>query len=238
MRTATIFGILAILTIPVMASAEVVVVDTFYDGPPWTLLDSGTQTDFGPANRIIGGQRDTAFTVVAGTPSLTHGIDPEGGGWIDYWSSEHGGQATWCLEYGTGGDLNANMLYDVRDLFSVKIYYKNIPDPVPLTVTVISNRGTPNETTRTLTKDITWVGGAFLFDRFPDLNLFEIAEFPYSEFEGLDFSDVDYLKFSFDGSDPSLNGLDFISGQIVNCPEPGMLSLVALGGLALIRRRR
>jgi hypothetical protein len=60
-----------------------------------------------------------------------------------------------------------------------------------------------------------------------------------SELDSLNWLDVTGLWDSFDaGSKNSLNAWDAVEGNTLIIPEPASLSLLALGGLALIRRNR
>ena len=174
-----------------------------FDVRGWVLTASGDQTDFAPTGDIIGGQRHTAFIRGLGTPALAHGIDDESRvGWLTYYA--HGGQATWSVEYGNGGDLDANMVYAARTMFSVEIPYKNIADAVPLSITVTSDRGTQTEATQTVTEDIVGTVDAEYGPGFP-LNMNPmVVKFPYSAFDGIDFSDVDYIRLRFDAGGPAL----------------------------------
>lgn len=219
MRLVIVFATLGMLTMPVMGA--VVVIDDFRAGT-FALYGTGTNTGFGDTIDIIGGQRDTTFTVTAGTASL----DCVGG--IHYTSGENGGQAWWSLEYGLNANLDADLTAVGREMISVDVAYKNIPDSVPLTITITSEKGTLNEHESSVSKDITGVVNSGIVTYV----------FPFSEFEGVNFRDVDYLKFAFDCTSPSLNGLDFVIGDYYFCPEPGTFSLLALAGLALIRARR
>ena len=54
----------------------------------------------------------------------------------------------------------------------------------------------------------------------------------------MDFSDVDSLKSTVNVSDSSLLGLDLALGEILNCPELATMSLLVLGGLAMLKGKR
>jgi hypothetical protein len=205
---------------------EVINIDSFQHCP-FTLSATGTHMGYDepPLGEIVGGQRDTTFTVTAGTPWLQCQYQ---GGRLVYRSSDNGGQAWWSLEYGLVTDLDLDLANVLREQISVEVAYKNIPDAVPLEITMISERGTQNEKISSKTKDITGV---------VKLNEDVTYVFLFSEFGGLNFRDVDYLKFTFNASDSSLNGLDLDIRGDYFCPEPATLLLFSIGGLLLRKRK-
>ena len=230
MRLAIVFGIVAMVTIPVHAFEQGVIgIDDMFGGEYWILSNSVTQTDSGMLPEdVIGGERYTTFTVTSGAPTLAHISDPTCG--IEYASGTDGGLATWSLEYGRANNLNVDLVTAERSVFTLDIRTKNIDNAVPLTVTVTSHEGELDESTWSVTTDIIGVA-----TNTAGSNLYLVVQLPYSDFgTNVDFSDVDYLKFAFDCSDPSLSGLDLTIDGIVNCPEPRTLSLLAVGGLGLI----
>lgn len=240
MRTSVLVTILGMLACPVTVCADRILIDDFLPGPDWTLNASGSKTDLDagpPYLHILGGQRDSTLAVADGSPTLQHDVlspDRADDGVMHY--RAHGGHATWSLEYsGTGGQLNADLLEESREVFVVGFWYKSIPDAVPMTVTVTSGKGTSDEATDSVTVDVVGTVGP---DPVPEPHPHGTAmgvEVLYKDFTGIDFTDVDVVKFAFDctGSTP-----DLVLEGVVNCPEPCTMGLLALGGLALLRRKR
>ncbi|MCX5648612.1 MAG: PEP-CTERM sorting domain-containing protein [Planctomycetota bacterium] len=238
MRASVLVTILGMLAFPVTVCADLesrILIDNLQSGPDWTLTASGSKTDLdtGPLPYdILGGQRYSTLTVADGSPTLQHPCHL-----IDY--QAHGGHATWSLEYsGTGGQLNADLLEESREVFVVIVNHKNIPDAVPMTVTVTSGKGTSDEATDSVTVDVvgTVLGTLLGCGHFGGGDGMEVRVL-YEDFTGIDFTDVDFVKFTFDctGSTPDM----VLDTGIYNCPEPATLSLLALGGMgALLRRRK
>ncbi len=229
-RMVMFFMCIGFLIAPIGINGAVVRVDDFSAGDDWTLNSTGQKTDYGAEEHIIGGQRDTTFNVLAGSPTLKHIRWSSETGYMEY-ESGSSGQATWSLEYGRDQNLDHNMAEEGRVLFSVIVLSKNLPDVVHLTIQVISGRNTVNEASYSVEKDIS---GIYLFNpnNAP-------VEFPYSEFIGIDFSDMDYLKFTYICDVPSSpEGLELDIGRMNNCPEPMTLGILALGGLVYLRRRK
>lgn len=90
-----------------------------------------------------------------------------------------------------------------------------------LSVTLTSGFDTISETTFTVTRVIDVFGPKFY--KFVDL-----------EFVGIDFSDIDYIEVSIDGNFDGDYTIDFLAGV----PEPASASLLVLGALGLMGRRR
>jgi hypothetical protein len=71
------------------------------------------------------------------------------------------------------------------------------PRPVPCTITVTSGRGTAQEATASKTLDL--------------INEVDY-EFPFADFVGIDFSDVDMIAYRFDAS--NVSAVDFGIGPL------------------------
>jgi len=67
-----------------------------------------------------------------------------------------------------------------------------------------------------------------------------VADIDFSKLLALDEWDVRYVQFNIlsNYGDPSHTGLSEVQFHGVPIPEPVTLTLLALGGLALLRRRR
>ena len=239
-RLAAVVGAFSILTLAMTARADLVhtddlvLIDDFLIGDLWTMSASGSQTDLDPGGvHIMGGQRDTSFTVLGGAPSLRHFYYSGSFKGIECSSNGPDGLATWTVEYGKTSNLNEDLLEEYRYVFTLAILYNDSANPVPIAATAVSGNESPEtRKSNTVTKYFSEV-----FGEPAPFDSLRLIYFPYAEFPDVDFTDVDYVSFTFGGNDPLLKGLDFASGAYFNCPEPATLSLLLLGGLALIRRR-
>ena len=160
--------------------------------------DSAYQTGL---SGVLGGERHALMSYVTGTANS--GIWAEG----NSLSMNHnaGASSVLELEYGMSVDLNANFAVINATMFHVNVLSGDMyagPRPIPCTITVTSGRGTPDEATASKT-----------------LNLVDETtySFLFSEFPGVDFTDIDYIKYTFDGS--SVTSVDFSIGPLTTDGE-------------------
>ena len=210
------------------------IIDDFQEGPfalgregfsmPYTVSHKA----MGSTSHIIGGQRDTTFEKQAGSTTNPHVGSVNGTG--AWYGSGFGCRAVWRLEYGLDNDLNADLKADGADVICVDLGTGDMwsgPRPVPLTITVLSGKGTAFEASDNVTKSLVNVG---------------TYAYSFADFSGVDFTDVDYLRFEFRCTTATQDAVDFtVSSFSTAGPEPATMSLVALGlGVAAFvgRRRR
>jgi hypothetical protein len=215
-------------------------IDDFTQGP-YVLGNEGTPMPYvvsqdcaGTPDSILGGTRRVTLNRLAGTsgdPDI-HGGMGVGATYNSSWDSS----ATWTLEYGIDNDMSADLTGDDNAIFVELTLEDMCPTGrlVPLTVTVVSDDDSTGQgrVEMSVTKNLVCAG---------------IYGFLFSEFAGVDFSDIDYVKFEFDCSGPLQEAVDFrimslgtdrpTGGDI---PEPATMSLLALGvaGAVVVRRRR
>jgi len=160
--------------------------------------DSAYQTGLGG---VVGGERNAVISYVTGTANA--GIWAEGNSLS--FNHNAGASAVLELEYGLSADLDANFTVIGATMFHVNVISGDMyagPRPVPCTITVISGRGTANETTASQTVEL----------------VEEVTyQFPFSGFAGVDFSDLDYIKYTFDAS--SVTSVDFSIGPLTTDGE-------------------
>lgn len=154
-------------------------------------------------------------------------------------STAFGTQGILDLVYASDNGLNADFSTDdteahfTIELVSGDLHQPSNPEynrPVPMQLTLISGLGTPDEVTETLSEQL----------------LEEQAySFAFSDFNSIDFSDVDSIGLHIDQSDPDLAAVDFslsnfqaVSDDFPNIPEPATLGLLLAGLPLMIRRRK
>ncbi|MBD3179531.1 MAG: hypothetical protein GF417_07890 [Candidatus Latescibacteria bacterium] len=181
----------------------IIFVGTTCDGsacPPGNMVshlvnDSAYQTGL---SGVVGGERNAMIQYVTGTANS--GIWAAGNSLS--FNHNAGASAVLELEYGLSVDLNANFLVIDATMFYVSVLSGDMyagPRPVPCTITVTSGRGTPEEATASHTIDLINEG---------------IYSFFFSAFGGVDFTDVDYIKYTFDAS--SVTSVDFSIGPLTS----------------------
>jgi hypothetical protein len=180
----------------------IIFVGTTCDGsacPPGLMVshlvdDSAYQTGL-PG--VIGGERNAVITYVAGTANS--GI--YGAGNVMSHNHNAGASSVLELEYGLTTDLNADFLSISATMFIVTVISGDMyagPRPVPCTITVTSGRGTGDEETASMTMD---------------LILEDAYMYQFSSFGSVDFSDVDYIKYTFDAS--GYTSVDYSIGPLI-----------------------
>lgn len=155
--------------------------------------DSAYQTGL---SEVIGGERYALITYVTGTANS--GIWAEGN--MLTFNHNAGASAILELEYGMTVNLDANFEAIDATMFNVNVTSGDMysgPRPVPCTITVTSGRDTPEEATASQTIN--------LVDE-------QIYSFPFTGFDGVDFTDIDNIKYTFDAS--SVTSVDFAIGPL------------------------
>jgi hypothetical protein len=195
--------------------------------PPATMRSQEQQNQVGLGG-VLGGER--LGTLTASTPPPYSGRVSAGifSGFGSL-STAFGVQGVFDLEYGANTPLDADLESTLTatgqfiiDLVSSDMDNSNPQRSVPATITVTSGVG-GSEVTASST--ISLVGEGFY-------------ALPFGDFAGVDFSDVDRIKISFDQSGADAVAVDFAITQFRAVPAPGAIALMGLGGLAAARRRR
>jgi len=179
---------------------EIIFVGTMCDGgacPPGTLVehlvsDAAYQTGLAGA---LGGERTAVIYYVAGTANSN--IIPSYG-WMTM-NHNAGASAILDLTYGEFVDLSTDFTPSAS-MFIVTVATGDMyagPRPVPCTITVTSGRGTAEEATASMTLDL--------------INEADY-EFPFANFGGIDFADIDMISYNFDAS--NVLAVDFGIGPL------------------------
>ena len=117
---------------------------------------------------------------------------------ISCYNSTYGDNATWTMTYGLAGDLNVDLTADGADAILVEVFGGDLeagPRPTPLTITVVSGAGTAS-VTKNLVANTTY-------------------DFFFSEFAGVDFTDVDRLVFEVVQDEEVNPAIDFCFTRFV-----------------------
>ncbi len=210
-----LFVILAVVLLAASGATAQRAIDDFQAGdyglgregiaPPNVV--SGTQYD--PSGlHILGGQRDVTLNKLTGSTlqpyvNCVSNYEYLGDLGFSSYNSAFGCNAIWTMVYGLAGPLNANLAGSATailvDLIDGDMY--SGPRPIPLEITVVSGAGTAS-VTRQLIDPGTY-------------------EYPFSEFAGVDFSDVDRVEVEVVQDSAINDAVDFALGGIyVNCLGP------------------
>jgi hypothetical protein len=130
---------------------------------------------------VIGGQRNTTMTASSLSNFITAVMSGYDGTPELAYSTGYPTSGSLLLDYGAQSNLNANLSHAVA--FELELsgdLDSSPPRPVPLTVTVVSSAGAATKTV-TLQND----GMVYI---------------PFNQFPGVNFADVDRVKFFFDAS--------------------------------------
>jgi hypothetical protein len=152
---------------------------------------------------IVGGSRLTTFDLVAGSsfnPAVGIATSWDYNGYLGYlcYSSTFGNFATWSLDYGSQGDMNADLTACGADRLILGACCQLDVDAsgddlgmwgvdgTPMTLTIWSD-GVSASVTRDLYSNPGYLNGEDMID----------FEFLFTDFPGIDFSDVDRILFEF-----------------------------------------
>jgi hypothetical protein len=191
-----------------------------------------------PLASTLGGRRDFELTYIQGGRTggeckVRTAGDP-GQRYLDY-SNTSGVESQFDLEYGEVSDLSTDLSFQ-----SGIEFYVLFPTDVPsqFILRLWSDVGELEETE-----------GYHVY-ALPE-GFSGLYYMPFTDFPGINFTDVDRISFSFGFASTSGPGdggatyaasfdvsLDFIQAQTQVIPEPTTLTLLGLAGLALVRRRR
>jgi len=185
------------LLIPIASFA--VIIDDFQfgaytlgrEGTPMPYTVSDTQIDAG-GTHILGSQRDVTLEKISGSSTQPYVALFLGIGAT--YNSSFNCRAFWTHEYGLGGDLNSDFTDNggtslIVDLIGGDMGLSNPVRPTPMTFTVVSGTGTASHTIQLIDNKIYFI--------------------PFTNFPGVDFTDVDRVSFMVE-QDPAFNdAIDF-----------------------------
>jgi hypothetical protein len=213
-----------------VGTANALTIDGFDDG---TVLMGRTNTGWTPVPpnssvtinesglSVLGGRRDTTLTKVGGSnisPYISLSSSQ-----ISYNSTFGDDGSSMAFAYGLGGDLDldATQFGNAFAAVGVSGDMETGPRPVDLTVTITtSGLGSSSAAIAIIN------GGA---DHLV----------PFASFAGsADLTDVDTIVFEFVDRVDTGGAVDYSVGGLAIVPEPATMSLLAVGALALLRRRR
>lgn len=121
-------------------------------------------------------------------------------------SNDVGGLSTLDVQYGKTTDLDADLTVYAGSQLEVNILDGDMwagPRPLPCTITVTSRRGTPEEATVSVTKDLIGNG---------------LYGYPFTGFSGVDFTHVDMIRIVLDASQSS--AIDVRMGPLETDGDP------------------
>ncbi len=122
------------------------------------------------------------------------------------YSNDAGGRSTLYLLYGMANDLNADLTVYAGTQLEIQVVEGDMyagPRPLPCTITVTSHRGTPQEATASVSRDLISNG---------------LYAYPFTSFTGVDFTDVDMIRVVFDAS--QVSAVDVLIGPFETDGDP------------------
>lgn len=183
----------------VSAAAQAVIIDDFQfgtytlgrEGFPMPYTVSDTQID-ASGTHILGGQRDVTLEKISGGGTQPYTAMILGFGAT--YNSAFNCTAFWTIEYGLGGDLNADLTDNggtalIIDVIGGDMGLSNPVRPTPLTLTVVSGSGTASHTIQLIDNQIYFI--------------------PFVNFPGVDFTDVDQVSFMVEQNPAFNDAIDF-----------------------------
>ena len=221
-RGTLLTGMITVVLVTSFASANTII-DTFTSAPhTQTVSSTNSDTYVGSGSGIIGGARETYIVHSTGTADVALSIGESISGAGQY-SADSLNSGSFSLAYGslmTGGtDLNADLSGDnyIRILF----YTGGEPEQEFDIIATIDSTSGPTQKTFTVAAGSTEVYIEYALFGTPTINT----------------SDIDGIKLYFNNT--GLGGQDMtftIVDSVV--PEPATMSLLALGGIAMLKRRK
>jgi len=198
-----------------------------------TPMQSLTQAGLNPAN-TLGGEREL-FSSYAGSQNgpngqAGHGLGDSSGFFQLVNSTAQAGEvATGGITWDGGGTLHADFSGNGGFLLNVSFAIADVAPTIPFSLTVNSASGAA-----TVTKDAAAT---------PAGNNPQALNWSFSEFSGVDFSDVTSLTLFVSATMPANEflGMGFTDFSAVAVPEPewtAALTGLALAGFVFARRRR
>jgi hypothetical protein len=212
-------------TVSLSKAAVKVYIDNFTDGNPGLIkLSPGFAevTEVG-LFEVMGGERYSKLDYIEGDSWATMRVMT---GQQLLLSSGSGVKAEWLLVYGLNNDLNKDFRGGDETVYVEWAGYTD--DDAEVTVMLLNNNGGGiGEQQAQVTKAT--IGGA----------AGQLMAFTFAQFEAdnplMAFNDIDRVIFSVVGR-PNWDGA--MEAGSIYIPEPATMSLLCVGGLALLRRKR
>jgi hypothetical protein len=217
-------------TVSLSKAVPLVYIDNFVDGNPNMTKSApgpASETTEGalpdpPLYQVMGGERYSSLEIVSATTSSAS-IKIETGGQL-LLSSDFGVEAKWILVYGKNNDLNQDFRGGDDTVYVDWAGWTD--DQADVTVILLNDAGV-NEQQAQVTK--TTNGGAAA-----QTMAFTFAQFKLDN-PNMAFDDIDRVTFFVEGR-PGWDGA--IEAGSIYVPEPATMSLLCIGGLAMLRRKR
>ncbi len=218
-----------VLSLGSVASATVITIDDFDNGSMNLVVDIDVPNPppilSSPVAGVIGGHRDVALEYLSG-PAFSRVLVNWRASGAFALSEDADTQARATLTYDAGGSLNADLAAQ-----GPSSAFRFVFSTADLAGTLSIQASSDGQGTSTWTGSTP--GGLFNTNLDFDVPL-SGSGWVAAPGGGVNWADVDKLTISLTGV---ANG-DYVIRQIVVVPEPATLSLVVLGGLASILKRR
>lgn len=220
-RTALLTGLVAVMMVAGVASTATI--DTFKYGGGTLTAEDGTPTDSmieTSLSGVVGGIRESSVTRTGGGNTVTLGINTTTSFAVDY-ASGPSTQGTFSLKYGSqatgGSNLNLNISSD--NYIRIQFY-----------------GGAGPESNMQIRLDIDSSAGSGANKTYDILANTEMVLLDLSEISPLNTGDVDGISISFLNMENADDFTFLFIDSVV--PEPATMSLLALGGIAMLKRHK
>ena len=227
-RAVLSLGLLVYVAAVILAAGAIIYIDDQETGVFSLSVDDTNQTDSKTntgldVGCVLGGRRDSDLNYVQGGSSASSADNETEPGELFY-ESPPSASAWLRLQYGVAGDMNSDLTAGgVNDGIYVRYTWSDLTGTCQ--ITVASSAGT-NTVSKAIPPGVGDTG--------------VLVKYAFSEFSGVDFSDVDRLTIIWTNTSSGLDfKADFFAAgneQDFVIPEPQSFSLLAFSGLLLLRR--
>ena len=228
-RAVLSLGLLVYVAAVILAAGAIIYIDDLEEGTFSLTVHTNKQTDSKinsglDLGRVLGGRRDSDLNYIQGAGTESSADNTTYPGDL-YYQSPPSASAWLRLQYGVAGDMNSDLTAGgVND--GIYLRYKwTDPSSGTCRITVVSSSGSYTVAKPT-PADVGATG--------------TLVKYAFSEFPGVDFSDVDQLTIIWTNMPPNFDFMVtfFAAGneQDFVIPEPQSFSLLAFSGLLLLRR--
>jgi hypothetical protein len=214
--------IAAVIIICTTGLSHAVMIDDFTDDPKnvGQVTAPAIVTAVRTGSNIIGGTCDITYDKKAGSSQASTYLEYSNMTYNGYtglaiYNADIFGKAIWTMEYGKNSDLNANLTAGGASSINIDLIGGDLDQsipvrPIPTTITLISGRGTAQQTSASVTLELLSVG---------------TYNFNFSSFTGVNLADVDYIKVKLDGYIKGQTGHDFAIAGIYTVETPTVVEL-------------